>query len=98
MFLEYLAPRVDKSLCKTSIRLCHYASGGHEAAPSALAALKLDAQHIPRIVPSIAQRGVAKAHPNGADSRPRTDDIEFGKLTLCQLSYVRKFVRLATIQ
>ena len=35
---------------------------------------------------------------NGADSRPRTDDIEFGKLTLCQLSYVRISVRLAPIQ
>jgi hypothetical protein len=35
---------------------------------------------------------------NGADSRPRTDDIEFGKLTLCQLSYVRINVRLAPIQ
>ena len=35
---------------------------------------------------------------NGADSRPRTDDIEFGKLTLCQLSYVRNCVRLATVQ
>ena len=35
---------------------------------------------------------------NGADSRPRTDDIEFGKLTLCQLSYVRKCVKLATVQ
>ena len=27
-----------------------------------------------------------------------TCDIEFGKLTLYQLSYVRKFVKLATIQ
>ncbi len=48
----------------------------------------------PRLRHAVLQRHTR----NGADSRPRTDDIEFGKLTLCQLSYVRIDVRLAPIQ
>ncbi len=83
-------------------RLYLCASGRHEAAPGAFAASQAVFQpptgtshaSFPRLRDVVLQRHTR----NGADSRPRTDDIEFGKLTLYPLSYVRKIVRLFTIQ
>ena len=83
-------------------RLYLCASGRHEAAPGAFAASQAVFQpptgtshaSFPRLRDVVLQRHTQ----NGADSRPRTDDIEFGKLTLYPLSYVRKIVRLITIQ